>query len=862
MINEAADIKTSAHSPHRWLPFLAPLVGVAIFSVVLYTLHHTLQDLTWNDVLEPIQRINGYQLVLATIFTALSYLALTNYDRLAIAYIGRSLPLKKIIGVSFTAYAVGNNVGLAALSGGSIRYRAYSPQGFSGIEIATLIGFCTLTFALGSSLLLGVALLIDPGNTLQHANISTFALRGTGVTLILLPLAYLAWGSLSKRIIMIGSWQLKPPGISISCQQIIISVIDLILAASVIYTLLPSETSVTFLAYLSAYLIAMGVAIISSVPGGIGVFEGLMLLQLPNIPKADLLGAMLLFRVIYYAIPLLFALLMLSIQEAAARQHKLKAITAHAEVWIGQAAPQALGAVIFLMGAVLLISGATAELDSRLTVISHYMPLPMVEASHMLNSLTAVALLIVAHGLYRRLNAAYHLTIGLLIAGIIFSLSKGLDYEEALIVGAALLFLWLGRAEFHRSASLLEQRFTPSWIFSIALVIGGSIWLGLFSYRHVEYQSQLWWQFALDDNAPRMLRGSLIAVFTASLFGLLRLLKSTPPAPTDISQQDLTQAGAIARASNRSIGNAVLLADKRILFNQDRTAFIMYQISGGSWIALGDPVGDSADYEALIWQFREVCDCYNARCVFYQVTDQHLPLYVDVGLSLSKLGEEARISLPSFSLIGSHRAELRQVRNRAERERAAFEVIPANQVATVIDELELISNEWLEDKAAHEKGFSLGAFTAEYMVWFDCAVVKIDGIIVAFANLWPAGHDELSIDLMRYSKAAPKGVMDYLFVELMLYGQANGFEWFSLGMAPLAGLEHHQLAPAWHKIGNVIFEHSEHFYHFEGLRSFKKKFDPQWEPRYLAAPGGLATPRVLLDATVLISGGVKQIFTR
>ncbi len=861
-MNEVNETKAIVHSPNRWLQFLGPLLGVVIFSVVIYTLHHTLQHLTWNDVLEPIRRIAWYEIMLAAMFTALSYVTLTNYDRLAIAYIGRSLPLNKIMGVSFTAYAVGHNVGLVALSGGSIRYRAYASAGISGIEIATLIGFCTLTFFLGSSLLLGIALLLEPGDTLQRLNIPAYVLRGTGAALIAFPLAYAVWASLWKRTITIGSWSLKPPGMNIACQQVATAAIDLILAASVIYILLPSDAPVSFTAYLSAYLVATAIAVISAVPGGIGVFEGLMLLQLPNVPKADLLGAMLLFRVIYYAIPLTLALLLLSMQEISARRHRLQTITAYAELWVGQAAPQILGVVIFLMGSVLLISGTTAEIDERFAVIANYIPLPLVEASHMLNSLTGVALLIVARGLYRRLSAAYHVTMGLLLAGIALSLLKGLDYEEALVLSAALLFLWLGKDEFHRNASLLDQRFTPGWVVSIALVIGGSIWLGFFAYRHVEYQSELWWQFALNDNAPRMLRGSLVAVLAASLFGLLRLLKPSPPAPTELSRDDLTHAGSVAQAGNRCIGNVVLLADKRVLFNEDRSAFIMYQISGGSWIALGDPVGDSAGYETLVWQFREACDRYSARCVFYEVTAEHLPLYVDVGLSLAKLGEEARVPLPSFSLQGSHRAALRQARNRAMREHAVFAVIPASRVPPIVAELETVSNEWLADKSAHEKGFSLGAFSADYMAYFDCAVVRIDGKIVAFANLWAAGHEELSVDLMRYNKAAPKGIMDYLFVELMLYGQANGFQWFCLGMAPLAGLEHHELAPTWHKIGNAIFEHGEHFYNFEGLRTFKEKFDPQWQPRYLAAPGGLATPRVLLDATVLISGGVKEVFAR
>ena len=139
------------------------------------------------------------------------------------------------------------------------------------------------------------------------------------------------------------------------------------------------------------------------------------------------------------------------------------------------------------------------------------------------------------------------------------------------------------------------------------------------------------------------------------------------------------------------------------------------------------------------------------------------------------------------------------------------------------------------------------------------ALVEHAGQLVAFANLWESGtHEEFSIDLMRHSGAAPKGVMDFLFIELMLWGKAQGYHWFSLGMAPLAGLEAHRLAPAWHKVGRLIYRYGEDFYNFEGLRQYKEKFQPEWRPRYLAAPGGLAQPRVLLDVTSLISGGLMD----
>ncbi|MDA8161153.1 MAG: phosphatidylglycerol lysyltransferase domain-containing protein, partial [Desulfobacteraceae bacterium] len=123
--------------------------------------------------------------------------------------------------------------------------------------------------------------------------------------------------------------------------------------------------------------------------------------------------------------------------------------------------------------------------------------------------------------------------------------------------------------------------------------------------------------------------------------------------------------------------------------------------------------------------------------------------------------------------------------------------------------------------------------------------------------------EEISIDLMRFDHAlAPAGVMDFLFINLMLWGQQAGFTWFDLGMAPLSGLEGRAFAPRWHYVAAFIARHGEHFYHFQGLRQYKEKFAPVWQPRYLASPGGVALPQVLANLTALISSGWRKTRSR
>jgi phosphatidylglycerol lysyltransferase len=188
---------------------------------------------------------------------------------------------------------------------------------------------------------------------------------------------------------------------------------------------------------------------------------------------------------------------------------------------------------------------------------------------------------------------------------------------------------------------------------------------------------------------------------------------------------------------------------------------------------------------------------------------------------------------------------------------------PAGPGPISAPELSALSDAWLETKQTREKGFSLGYFDPVYIQRFPVGIVRQAGTMIAFANIWrSAQREELSVDLMRHSHEAPRGAMEYLFVELMLWGQREGYQWFNLGMAPLSGLENRALAPLWARVGGFVFRHGEHFYNFQGLREYKEKFDPQWEPKYLASPGGLHLPRILTDIAALISGGYKGVIAK
>jgi phosphatidylglycerol lysyltransferase len=331
------------------------------------------------------------------------------------------------------------------------------------------------------------------------------------------------------------------------------------------------------------------------------------------------------------------------------------------------------------------------------------------------------------------------------------------------------------------------------------------------------------------------------------------------PQPGDVAR---AREIIVAAPDAPVVANLALLGDKHFLFSESGRSFIMFGVRGGSWIAMGEPVGPAEERLEFLWQFRELCDRHGVAPAFYHITPESLSQFVELGLTFQKLGEEGIVPLERFSIEGLKSRNLRYTLRHLRREGCRFEIVPVEQVPDLLDVLAAISAEWLSAKNVREKGFSLGRFDPDYMLNFPIAVVREGGRIVAFANVWTGGRRELSVDLMRHVRGAPNSIMEYLFLEMMLWGKEQGYERFTLGMVPLFGLERRRLAPLWSQAGALLFRYGEHFYNFQGLLRFKAKFEPVWEPRYLAAPGGFALPRVLRDVTLLISGGVSGLVAK
>ncbi|WP_411829983.1 MULTISPECIES: bifunctional lysylphosphatidylglycerol flippase/synthetase MprF [Pseudomonas] len=841
-------------------------VTVLLFAIALIACRHLLSELDLYALHDSILDVPRPALLGAIAATVAGFIILLGYEWSATRYAGVKLPPQTLILGGFSAFAIGNAIGLSLLSGGSVRYRLYARHGLGAADVAHMTLFASLSLGCALPPLAALATLSNLPAASAALHLPATLLGSIAVAVLLLT-GVLAMGIYRRRLpeqpyrdsllVKAGRRTLRLPGRRLTFLQLVITALDVAAAATVLYLLLPEAPP--FGPFLLVYLLALAAGVLSHVPGGVGVFEAILLAAFADkLGAAPLAAALLLYRLIYVLLPMLVACVLLLINEAQRLFQTRQSLRAAS----GFAAP-ILAVLVFLSGVVLLFSGVTPEIDTRLEHIGFLIPHRLVDASHFGASLIGVLCLLLAQGLRRRLSAAWMLTTVLLLVGALLSLLKGFDWEEATLLTLTAALLAIFRRSFYRPSRLTELPFSPLFLIASLCVLGASIWLLLFAYQDVPYSHQLWWQFTLDADAPRSLRsllGAAVLLVAVSLTWLLRTARPVIHSPT---AQELERAKTILMASSQPDGGLALTGDKALLFHPNDEAFLMYARRGRSLVALYDPIGPSQQRAEMIWQFRDLCDVYHARPVFYQVRVENLPYYMDIGLTAIKLGEEARVDLKRFDLEakGKEMKDLRYTWNRGTRDGLSLEIHEPGQAP--MDELKVISDAWLTGKNVREKGFSLGRFSDDYLKHFRIAVIRFEGRPVAFANLLETySHELASLDLMRAHPDAPKLTMEFMMVGLIQHYKNHDYARFSLGMVPLSGLQPRRGAPLTQRLGSMVFRRGEQLYNFQGLRRFKDKFQPDWEPRYMAVPAGLDPLVALADTAALIAGGLTGLVKR
>jgi len=363
------------------------------------------------------------------------------------------------------------------------------------------------------------------------------------------------------------------------------------------------------------------------------------------------------------------------------------------------------------------------------------------------------------------------------------------------------------------------------------------------------------------EHTSRIGRGLAAALLGLVIYLIWQVFAVKRPRLVLPDHAELERALALYRThGGGEFAHLTFMADKHLFWAADHQAVIAYGCIRDRLVALGSPCGSDAGIDRAILDFRHFGDAQDRVPVFYEVLEPDLSRYHDHGFDLFKLGELALVRLEDFSLAGKRWEDLRQASNRAVKEKLTFELVYPPFDTALLTDLERVSEAWLADKNSGEKGFSLGRFDPQYFAWSPLALVRRDGELIAFANVLPpygpGGH--ASVDLMRHVADTPRSTMDFLFAKVMQWAKDQGYEIFSLGMAPLSRVGDNPYARVNERLAALAFQYGNRFYNYQGVRKYKDKFKPEWIGAYLAYPRGLWVPGLLVDIAALVSGGYRR----
>jgi len=843
------------------------IISLIIFTVSLFLLYNLEQDYQLNDIFLEIKQFAPSKILLAVLLTLVSYLLLTLYDYLAIRKLKSPLSYQQVAPVSFLAFTFSNTIGFSLLTGTSIRYKFYSELGLSGNNITQVVLACSVTFFLGLFFICGLALINFPAEQLSDLPLPTwfFSLnRVIGILMLLGVISYFVFSLMWKRSIHFRGFELAPPIFSLSLKQFLVSSIDWIVVGTLFYSLLPEVDGLSYLQVLSIFFVANAIGVLAHVPGGIGVFETVVTVTLSQyLPAEQILSSVIIYRLMYYIVPFVLALMYFVATLVLTNKDKFSKLNVNLQI-VRQLLPPLLSISVFGVGLVLLLSVVNPSIIHKYHWLGEIVPLPIVELSSLILSASAISLLLLSHGLFKRYQKAFELTQKLLLVAMVFIVLKGAQWQISLALGLIYLLMLPCEQVFYRQGSIVGIKYSFGWALSLAAALFLMMWVLFFAYQDVDYDHSLWFTFSQDSHVSRALRGGAVALVILLIFAFRYVLAMRRPQTRLLDEHTLSCAMDIVANAPSSHGFLALVQDKSLLFNEDNDAFLMYARAGHCWVVMGDPIGNPDKFDDLLWQFRELCDAYDGWPVFYQVTQRYLPHFLEQGLSLYKLGEEAIVPLAEFDLQSSKYRSLRQSHAKALREGLRFKIIEASEVKALLPTLEVISSSWLKAKQGREKGFSVGYFSAAYLCATPMALVYLNDELVAFSNVWAsAAKIEFSVDLMRYEPSlSGSNIMDFLFTELLLWGKQQGYQQFNLGMAPMSGLTDRALVPFWTKLAKTVYKKGNKFYNFQGLRRYKDKFNPRWEAKYLICYGGLSLPVVVGSLVTLTSRGTTGVFKK
>jgi uncharacterized membrane protein YbhN (UPF0104 family) len=617
---------------------LPAVLGAALVLGALYVVQRELAALRLGDVVAAMEAIPARSIWLAFGTTVVAYLVLTAYDALGTRFVGQPLSYWRIAFASFTAYALAHNIGFATLSGAAIRYRLYVLWGMAPLQIAGVVAFTSLTFVLGGLAVGGVVLLAVPEAVPGFGGwVPAPVLHAVGIAMLCAVAAYAGFGLVRREPIVVFRTSIPLPGPRMAAAQVTLATVDMALTAAILYVLLPDAPGLSFLVFLAVYVTAYTAAMASHVPGGLGVFDGTILIGLgPYLDAATIVGALLVFRLLYYILPLFLAGSLFAANEVLLRRVAVSRALAQASRWGDPFVVPVLAAAVTLAGLMMLFLGSLPPVEAMAARGPAGQGGPLVQVSHFAASVIGTGLLVVAWGLWRRVTIAWATVLVLLLFGAATAALKGHGLAVPLVLVGIAALVAPFRRNFYRDTRLVREPFTASWVAAIASLGACAITLALFAHLHSNRGGETWWHVLVAADTPWSLRATIAVGVALLLFALWRLLH---PARIEVRPLDPAWAERLAATAPGPIAEA----DGMVLGEAGKAA-IAFRRLPGLWLGLGDPAGDEHDRISAIWRFRDLCEQEGVAPAFWRVGRELLGVYGDIGLAAFPLTEEDRLA--------------------------------------------------------------------------------------------------------------------------------------------------------------------------------------------------------------------------
>lgn len=594
------------------------------------------------------------------------------------------------------------------------------------------------------------------------------------------------------------------------------------------------EAPIPLSSVLPLFMVANVIGVISMVPGGLGSFDVLMIVELGQLglDSSAAVVWLLFYRLFYYVIPFLIGAGLFA-QDAGKRLNAyLEGLPVQL---IRKAAFGFLVVFLYFSGIMLLLRGVAPDLAFQNTLYQRLYPYTFLFLDRVTNVIVAFLILGFGRGIASRVKRAYWPTVIVMIVAMVASLREDNHLRFIVFLILVVIALILTRRE------LTRDRLALSW--GNKLIDGAVFGLTFIFYA-----------FAVFYNAPaihhrhvpdvflfpseRMFFTTLIGVMLAALtvYLIFRYLSAPTKSLADPYDEARLKA-VVAKFGGNEVSHLGLMRDKSLHFYQvdgEDRVFFLFKKKADKLIVMGEPVGDETQIPAAIADFMKQADDQDMSLVFYEINESLTMKLHEFGFDFMKFGEEGYVDVTTFTLAGTKRKGERALMHKFEREGYSVELLKPPFDDALLDDLQTVSDSWLDGRS--EKGFSLGFFDRHYLNQAPIAVVRApDGKIVAFATDMPTGNNEVtSIDLMRSSADAPSGIMDEVFIHLFELAKDRGFKYFNMGMAPLANVGTSSYSFIEEKIAHLVYEYGYRFYGFQGLRSYKNKYVTEWVPKYVA----------------------------